>query len=205
MKKLLSVIFMSLTVIGCATLFSPSSDTIKLVSDQNNITAYLDGVRLGTLPLEVSLERDVFNHKSFTFKKPGYKTLEVRAKKSFNKISFLNLTSGLSWTTDAVSGNMMEYSPGQYLIELEPLNVSQFDRKELELKYFIGSQFRNIQTDLARGKGIHIDTLFVLVNDTYKQSGNVINPRLKTTLITSKNPAEFINALLSSIKTNTST
>ena len=62
MKKLLSVIFMSLTVIGCATLFSPSSDTIKLVSDQNNITAYLDGVRLGTLPLEVSLERDVFNH-----------------------------------------------------------------------------------------------------------------------------------------------
>lgn len=189
---------------SCATLFSPDSDTIKLISDQRNVTAYLDGIKLGTLPLEVTLDRDVFNHKFFIFKKPGYKTLEVRARKSFNSISILNLTSGFSWTTDALSGNMMEYLPGQYLIELEPLNVSHFDRKQLQLKYFIGSQFSNLQTDLARGEGQYREALISLIKGTYQSSDWTLNSKLQKTLITSKDPADFISTLLNSLEQNPS-
>jgi len=190
LKKIIIISFAMLTA-GCATLFSPSKDTVSFESEQTGIAAYIEGKKVGDIPFSIDLDREVFKHKFIAFKKPGYKTMEMRVKKTLNKTSLFNLTSWPSWLTDAISGNMMEYSPGHYIIELEPRNASKQSRQGITLKRFVWSQFVNIRRDVTRGRGDYRDTLDELARKDFHHAPDWSNPELTRMVVASRNPAQL--------------
>ncbi len=203
LKKIIIISFAMLAT-GCATLFSPSKDTISFESEQKGITAYIEGRKVGDVPFSIDLDREVFKHQFITFKKPGYKTMQMRVKKSLNKTSLFNLTSWPSWLTDAISGNMMEYSPGHYIIELEPRNAPRQSRQGISLKRFVWSQFVNIQRDVTRGHGDYRDTLDELARKDFHQAPDWSNPELTRMVVVSRNPAQLYRLVSNWLQSKTS-
>ncbi|TCK17919.1 hypothetical protein DFR30_1173 [Thiogranum longum] len=191
MPKIIFILCFSVLITGCATLFSPSSDTVSFESEQSGIEAFVEGKKVGEVPFSIDLDREVFKHKFITFKKPGYKTMQMRVKKSLNKTSLFNLTSWPSWLTDAMSGNMMEYSPGHYIIELEPKEPATQSQQDAILKRFVWSQFINIRRDVARGHGDYRDTLDKLAQENFQRLPAWSNQALALAVTSSQNPAQL--------------
>lgn len=185
---------------SCATLFTESQDDIHLESSLSGVSVYLNGNNLGELPTTVNIERDVFDNKSLIFKKEGYKTLEMRIKKSLDKIALLNFTSWPSWITDAISGNMMEYSPKYYLIELEPVKVTQNFKQEVEWKRFVAYQFTNIRKELSGTPADYLLTLDRLTTNSLGTSPNWHDEKFRNALLQSQAPASFIQAIQAAVQ-----
>ena len=77
MKKIVltitSIIALSILLSGCATLFAPKSNPLALSSEPRGAEVYVNGFRMGTTPVELSLKPD----KSYTieFRKEGYESV----------------------------------------------------------------------------------------------------------------------------------
>lgn len=182
---------------GCATLFAEKRDTVSFSSDLNGVKAYIDGEYAGELPLEITLDREVFKQKTITFKKDGYKTYETRVKKTLEKIALLNFTFWPSWITDAFSGAMIEYSPKKYMIELEPENNNQAQRQEFETKRFVGMSFQPLLRDISRDQREYLDTLVAMLADSrhLQLELNAYINRNRTYLAASPTPMDLYSRL----------
>lgn len=77
MKKIVltiaSIIALTLLNTGCAALFAPMTHPLSISSDPHGAVVYVNGYKMGTTPLELSLKAD----KSYTieFRKEGYDTV----------------------------------------------------------------------------------------------------------------------------------
>ncbi len=58
---------------GCATLFAPQSHALAIASEPSGADVYVNGFKMGTTPIELSLSAD----KSYMieFRKEGYQTV----------------------------------------------------------------------------------------------------------------------------------
>src|SRR5688572_7692329 len=112
------VLLLATATSGCATLFSDGSQQIKVTSNVDGADVFLDGDPVGRTPFEFTLDRDVFDRHQVRLSAPGYDSETVTIKKEFNTTALWNCTSWFWWSTDALSGNMIEYDPGAYYIEL---------------------------------------------------------------------------------------
>jgi hypothetical protein len=147
---------------GCATLFTPATDTISITSDPEGAEVYLDGKLLGKTPLTFVADREVFKQKFLTVKKAGYEPKQQRLRSTLNTASLFNLTSGPSWTTDAISGAMFEYSPKSYIILLTPKGEkAQLSDEQMQHRHrmaFVALHFNSLRNEIARGHGEHLDS-----------------------------------------------
>jgi len=72
MKWLILIPFL---LVGCATIFKGSTDSVNFTSDPNSANVYVDGLLLGKTPVELELKSD--ETYSIEFKKEGYETRTV--------------------------------------------------------------------------------------------------------------------------------
>src|SRR5262249_11394110 len=105
---------------GCATLFSDASQKVTFTANVEGAELMLNGVPAGRTPVSVTLDRDTFKELYVTVRHPSCETQQCRVNKPLNRIAILNLSSVCSWGTDALSGNLIEYSPDAYYIEMKP-------------------------------------------------------------------------------------
>ena len=131
MKKLLQVGFVwvaVLTMNGCATMFSESTDPMTFDSVPQGATVTFDGKYLGKTPFSVNLPRKT-DSTAVTFRLDGYAPQTVNLARNVAGPAWLNLgfittTSGVtSWGIDAASGKLLTYSPHSYVIQLESVNA----------------------------------------------------------------------------------
>lgn len=68
-----SVLILITLITGCATLFAPKSHPLAVGSEPQNAEVYVNGIKMGTTPVELSLKAD----KSYTieFRKEGYESV----------------------------------------------------------------------------------------------------------------------------------
>ncbi|GAB1405940.1 hypothetical protein MASR1M74_31220 [Lentimicrobium sp.] len=77
MKKIVltitSIIALSILLAGCATLFAPKTNPLAVSSEPQGAEVYVNGFKMGTTPVELSLKPD----KSYTieFRKEGYESV----------------------------------------------------------------------------------------------------------------------------------
>ncbi len=154
---LLSAIILS----SCGTLFSPSADEISFTSIPAGAKVYKGSELLGVTPFKKSFKRDTFANITLKVMKDGHETKEVRIHKTLNKVAIFNLTSWLSWGTDALTGKMIEYSPNSYLIELTS-SAKKTSFLERETIKFVAANRANLMTSIARGRGEPLENLFKL-------------------------------------------
>lgn len=153
---------------GCGTLFSDGEDVIHFESDPVGAQLYINGQLKGNTPLDVTLERDVFEMITVKLKKPGYQTHEFELQKALNRTSFFNLTSIFSWGTDIATGHAMRYSPNSYLIELKyngkkTSSISPPNLHRTELNRFVLSNYDELLDDIAKGEGEYLVALAAMV------------------------------------------
>lgn len=68
-----SIITLAVMFTGCAALFAPKTHSLAVGSEPRGAEVYVNGFKMGTTPVELSLKAD----KSYTieFRKPGYESV----------------------------------------------------------------------------------------------------------------------------------
>ena len=167
--------FLFLLTGGCATLFSASSQTVSFQSEPQGVGLYVNGKYVGETPVEIEVDRDTFKSRVVMLKKEGYQTKQFNLAKTINSVALFNLTSMTSWTTDAVSGNMIEYSPNAYFIEMEAKGALS-KRKEggAPLKRFVLYNYDNVLADIAEGGGEYMVAVMELLEIPHEKRGHFI-------------------------------
>jgi Protein of unknown function (DUF3015) len=89
--------------------------------------------------------------------------------KGLNTIALINLSSLSFWLTDAATGNMIEYSPSAYFLELVPdgngaPTSAQMDPADRAVLHFVLVNHRTLLTEIARGDGEHLRLLSNLLH-----------------------------------------
>ncbi len=192
---------------GCATMFSRGEDQITIKSDPEGADVYEGANLLGKTPLIHKFNRETFKQKKLTIRKAGYKSQELRLQKVLARAALLNfgfiLTSyGVtSWGIDAASGNMMEYSPDSYFIELksEENSTSQKDDLRRQRLRFVLLNQHELLENLAEGDGEYLRAFFEIREpeqsiDNYEQFLSQISAQAILFLRLNE-PEEFYNEL----------
>jgi len=171
---------------GCATVTGGTSQDLNFISNPEGAKVTLGGALLGRTPLKISLsktgriiiplssieERNRYKERHrLTFEKEGYKKLTLNMETKKNPMFWGNiLIGGLSGsTTDDMTGAYYEYSPRQYMVTLEPIDMGPLDgpvsqRPIQKLKNFIIIGYDNLSKDLSRGSGPHLASLLEVLD-----------------------------------------
>ena len=118
-KQLLTLAILSTIFTGCATLTQDSVQPLTFTSMPEGALVYIDGALKGKTPVTIQVEKG--EAKQLEFKKDGYSTVTQPLSKNVSGWFFGNILIGglLGSTTDAASGNMYEYTPNNYNVELK--------------------------------------------------------------------------------------
>lgn len=150
---------------GCGTIFTPPSQTVNIQSEPEGVDLFLDGQRVGETPVRLVVDRDTFNAKMVMLKKEGYETKQFPLKKTINSAAIFNFTLMTPWATDAVTGNMIEYSPNNYYIELQPKRpLTRREARDARLKRFVLMNYDNVMVGISDGGGEYVASVMEILD-----------------------------------------
>jgi len=189
---------------GCATIFSDGEDEITFNSNAPKTKVFFDNSLVGETPLTLSVDRQLHRIK-VRFSKEGYKDQEalLAHKLNMNAGMILDITGTFTFLTpgivDALSGNLIKYSPTKYQIEMVPEKSSNLNLFYLRVasKRFAAHNFSDILRDLVTGEGEFLEGLknSFQIPTTHKDAFETIVQKNLDTLITTDNGIEFWNSL----------
>ncbi len=183
---------------GCGTLFSSPSQTVSIQSEPQGVDLYLDGQRVGETPAELKVDRDTFGSKMVMLKKEGYETKQFHLKKTINSVAIFNTTILTPWTIDAATGNMIEYSPNNYYIELKPKRpLARREERSVLLKRFVLMNYDNLLASISDGGGEYVTALMEILavpRDKRELFVQTLLTRLPD-LLDSRSPFDVIHAI----------
>lgn len=149
---------------GCASIVNGKTQTVSFQSTPSGATVSLSGLPIGATPISTVVQRK--NDQTLEVSKDGYKTFSTKMNTKIEPWFWGNILIGgiVGSVTDAVTGAMYEYEPGQYLVTLEPENASKISSateksKKDKTREFIILSYNQLVTDLSRGSGSYADSL----------------------------------------------
>lgn len=153
---------------GCASMNAPDSDKVSINSIPEGAKVYDGANLLGTTPMTHTFKRDTFQKKTLTLRKEGYKSQDLLlgttlAKEALWNLAFITTTMGVtSWGIDAANGNMVQYHPDSYLIDLEKEGAPgvRKDQTRLQRLRFVALNKDLLQRDIAQGDGEYLRAYF---------------------------------------------
>ena len=107
------------TSVGCATIFTGTSDSVTIQSEPSGAKIFVDGVYSGKTTVSISMKRNQDHH--ILIKKEGYEDATTTVTRSLNVVSILNLTSILCWVVDVVTGAMWKFDQHGISVTLDKL------------------------------------------------------------------------------------
>ena len=113
MNKIIIVIT-ALTISGCATIFSDSSDKISIHSNVPDAKIIVNGNNVGVGSAVYTLPRD--KTAIITARKKGCDDMSVPTEQSINKVTFFNLFFAIGYLVDASSGAIHKADPTDYTV-----------------------------------------------------------------------------------------
>lgn len=151
---------------ACATIFSDGQDTITFKSNVDKVKVFFDNSLVGETPLVLPVDRQLHRIK-VRFSKEGYASQEMLLahKLNMNAGMILDVTGTLFTLTpmavDALSGNLIRYSPTQYHIEMVPEKTGDLQPyyRRIHSMQFAALNFEDIRRDLLAGGGDFLDAL----------------------------------------------
>jgi hypothetical protein len=201
------IIFLALG--GCATIFSDGEDEITFNSNVDKTKVFFDNSLVGETPFTLSVDRQLHRIK-VRFSKEGYQDQEMLLAHKFNINAgmVLDLTGTLTFLTpgavDALSGNLIKYSPTNYHIEMVPEKTGDLKRfrQRVASMQFSAHNFPDIQRDLVTGEGEFLNTLqsSFQIPQTHKKAFHEVLTKNLDALIATNNGLEFWNRLNRLIK-----
>ena len=149
----------ALTLGGCATIFTGTTDTLTFNANVPGVRLTIDGQYRGELPITIPMSRNFVGGQQFfaRFEREGYVTQEFKLKREFNAVAILDITSiPTSGGIDVLTGSLLKFSPNDYhvvmLAQGRSATSADFVRA-VELYRYALVNWRSVQKDLARGGG----------------------------------------------------
>ncbi len=124
--KAILLLTLSVSISGCATLFTGTTDIISLNSNPAGAIVYKDGLELCRTPCRIPVKRSL-NTTEIEFKLDGYENRIFTLDKEFNVVSVVNLGCLFGWAIDAATGSLMKYSRRSYDLEMKMRTLSLSD------------------------------------------------------------------------------
>lgn len=167
MAAILSFVLIS----GCATIFSGTSQQIRVDSNIEGAEVYLNGQKIGETPLVTKIPREINAH--LEVRSPGH----VKQQLPLKTVGTIGLYAGyimMSVTVGTTSvlidygtGAAYEYQPGRYYFDLEKSDISETEKKqsqvEQRLRAFLITQYDSLLQDLSIGSGEYLDAAYFLM------------------------------------------
>jgi len=157
------VLLLGLTLAGCATLISGSTQPLTVNANVDGAEVFLNDQLLGTTPLTVKVKRG--QEGVLRVRAEGYQPYQIALNKDINTVFFVNLLSGGTFgsSTDYSTGAMYKYEPSSFMVSLMPGEPTTAERIEWQrregLRSFVLLNNQAIVTDLAAGEGEYVDVL----------------------------------------------
>jgi hypothetical protein len=151
-------------------MFSRSYDDLTIESNPPGAEVFMGAEQIGTTPFTKRFERVTFEAPEITLRKEGYDpqsvTLErTLATPALGNLVFILTTMGVtSWGIDAASGNMIQYTPDSYLIDLQKFGSggsASWRRNHVTLAFVLTNQM-NIMQDISKGGGEYLEAYYQL-------------------------------------------
>jgi hypothetical protein len=166
--KGLSLVVAAALVGGCASLVSGGSQEVTFNSTPDSATVTVNGRVIGKTPITTSLKKK--SGQSLVFSKDGYKPITMQLETRMNGWFWGNIVLGgfIGSTTDGLSGAVNEYSPSQYMVTLQtegsgPMETKTAIDSHQKAKEYIVIAYKSIQSDLSKGEGQYLTSLFELL------------------------------------------
>lgn len=166
LARLLAIVAIAL-LSGCATIITGSSQEVSFQSTPDGATVTLGDRVIGKTPIMVRLDKK--SGQSVTFSKEGYEAVTMPLSTQLQPWFFGNVIIGglLGSTTDGVSGAIHQYSPNQYMVTLQPVNVSGAERETSQsehdkIRQFVIVSYRDLVRDIKAGKGDYLMSLLTM-------------------------------------------
>ncbi len=111
--------FAAVTLMGCATIFSPGPDPVDFGSAPEGATVIVNGQSMGTTPVTLKLRPE--KEYTITFRMQGYEdatvTLQSHVQAGWVVLDVFAGVVGVA--IDAATGKWKAFDEGQYYVELE--------------------------------------------------------------------------------------
>jgi hypothetical protein len=159
-----------LLMTGCASLIDGKQQTVSFASNPDNATVWLNGVQIGKTPVSIPLARKG-GSQPLKFTKEGYKDVEIPMTSTMNPWLLGNLLSGglLGSTTDGLSGAAYKYSPGNYMVTLQPADAPATPggttlTDKQKVVNFIVEGYSHINAELTSTAGPYVASMMQLAS-----------------------------------------
>lgn len=183
-SALVAVFAVTLLVVGCATVFTGTTDKITITTDPDDAKVYMDGRLVGTGKTTLNISRSGAPP-SIKVEKRHYQPQEFAPKSEFNWVAMFNSTFVLSWGTDILSGAVVRYSKNKYHVQLVKEGAAGLTQRQ-KIARFSLANWAALRKELAGSEGEYIDSLASLANSTRLRT--VFRAKL------SRNSAELLSA-----------
>jgi hypothetical protein len=132
MKKLFIILsfgFVFFALNACSTIMHSTTQEVELISTPPNANISIDGMKFGTSPQKVNIERGT-NH-VVTFELEGYEVYETQVTRKISFWFWGNVLNGFipGMTIDMFTGAMYNLLPEKMEVELSPAKVDTSKKK----------------------------------------------------------------------------
>ena len=201
------VLVLGLTLGGCATIISGSSQIMTVNANVDGAQVHLiteagGETLLGTTPLTTRVKRG--QEGSLRVSAEGYRSYQSALNKKINNVFWVNILLGGTFgsTTDYTTGAMYEYEPSTFMVSLQPAEQSteemnDWQRREA-LRGFVLHNSQVLVSDLAAGDGEYIDVLVYVLAAEPENRAEAIE-RWRAGYAASETAAEFAEMMVAEL------
>jgi hypothetical protein len=142
-KHIISGIFGSFLLVGCATVFTGTSQTVSISSNIEGAEVRIDGNMVGTTPYSGKVRKGS-GAKTVLISKPGYQSQQISLHSAINPVTIISIVFWDLGTTDFISGAAWEYVPNSYYVNLLKAERSASDTREIRVKEYAMLKYKKI-------------------------------------------------------------
>ena len=209
----LTLLVLAMVTSGCATILDGSSQPVTFNSSPNGARIYVNGVEIGTTPLNVQVKRSKTT--MILAKKNGYEDQQLVLQTKMNNTFWGNIIFGgfPGSTTDYASDAMIEYSPNMYHVTLNQIPLAQSNEggfavergartrieqvnisTEKKVRNFILRNHAYLTADISRGQGEYLSSLYTMLQ---LPENRVTLKEIRGLSARNQDPLSFAEAVLS--------
>jgi hypothetical protein len=186
---------------GCATIVVGDKQSLTFGSEPAGAQITINGMPMGVTPATITIKKSDYQNAFVVFSKEGYTNQQAILHTKTTGWYWGNILIGgfLGSTTDSSTGAMLEYDPDKFFVTMPPAKASISEMARLDyqnkVRTYILFSHQHLVSDLAKGSGEHLSSLYVLLRLTEGRQKEAIR-ELRMLATTSENAPAFAEAVL---------
>ena len=197
MKKLVTVVLISLFLQSCSSIINGRTQKVTITSNVNGAAVVINGRKVGTTPLTTRIKRE--NSMHITVRKKGYEDHSAALLTRLDGWFFGNIIFGgfLGSTTDLASGSVHLLDPDHIhiqMVEKEKRTSKTKDRMKQDVEFSL-IMYKKLIKEIKLGKGPHLRSLYQLKNMGTSDNKKQFLKFLRKETTKHSEPLKFANAV----------